>query len=123
VGEAPEGDQLYRLTYDGSVADEDGFVAMGGNSEELAAYLRENYRASLSLEEAMSVAVRALGGQEARDFSPDALEVAVLDRARPRRKFKRLLGSRLAALMPAAPPDAPTPAPPPEPLAPPPETP
>src|SRR6201995_5034829 len=30
VGESPGEDQIYRLTYDGSVADEQGFVAMGG---------------------------------------------------------------------------------------------
>jgi len=100
VGDRPEQDQMYRLTYDGSVADEHGFVAMGGKAEELATYLREHHREGMSLAEAMNVAVRALGGQEARDFEPDSLEVAVLDRTRPRRKFKRLLGTRLADLMP-----------------------
>ena len=100
VADTPAGDQMYRLTYDGSVADETGFVAMGGKAEELSAYLRENHREGLSLNDAMGVAVRALGGQEARDFEPDLLEVAVLDRTRPRRKFKRILGTRLADLMP-----------------------
>src|SRR5919206_306829 len=33
VGETPDDDQLYRLTYDGSVADEHGFVAMGGQAD------------------------------------------------------------------------------------------
>ncbi len=33
VGNRPEDDQIYRLTYDGSVADERGFVAMGGQAE------------------------------------------------------------------------------------------
>ena len=33
VGPTPDGDQIFRLTYDGSVADEQGFVAMGGASE------------------------------------------------------------------------------------------
>ncbi len=32
VGTTPDTDQVYRLTYDGSVADEHGFVAMGGAS-------------------------------------------------------------------------------------------
>jgi proteasome alpha subunit len=32
VGTSPASDQVYRLTYDGSVADEHGFVAMGGRS-------------------------------------------------------------------------------------------
>jgi proteasome alpha subunit len=100
VADAPEGDQMYRLTYDGSVADEHGFVAMGGKAEELSAYLREHHRAGLALKDAMDVAVRALAGQEDRDFDAAFLEVAVLDRTRPRRKFKRLLGDRLAELMP-----------------------
>jgi len=105
VADTPAGDQMYRLTYDGSVADETGYVAMGGKAEELTAYLKEHHREGIDLKTAMDVAVRALAGQEARDFEPDALEVAVLDRTRPRRKFKRLLGDRLAALMPT-PPDA-----------------
>ena len=112
VGETPERDQIYRLTYDGSVADEHGFVAMGGKAEELSAYLREHHRGGLSLKNAMDVAVRALAGQEDRDFDPGFLEVAVLDRTRPRRKFKRILGDRLAGLMPvreAASPAAPEP--------------
>src|SRR4051794_38540813 len=33
VGDTAADDQMYRLTYDGSVADEHGFVAMGGLSE------------------------------------------------------------------------------------------
>ena len=32
---APDDDQLYRLTFDGSVADEHGFVAMGGSAEQI----------------------------------------------------------------------------------------
>ena len=35
VGEDEDSDQIYRLTYDGSVADEQGFVAMGGASEHI----------------------------------------------------------------------------------------
>jgi proteasome alpha subunit len=100
VGERPEDDQMYRLTYDGSVADESGFVAMGGKADELATYLKDHHTAGLALRDAMHVAVQALTGQEEKDFQPDLLEVAVLDRTRPRRKFKRLLGDQLAALMP-----------------------
>jgi proteasome alpha subunit len=109
VADTPAGDQMYRLTYDGSVADEHGYVAMGGKADELTAYLKEHHREGIDLKTAMDVAVRALAGQEARDFEPDFLEVAVLDRTRPRRKFKRLLGDRLAGLMPTPPPAAETP--------------
>ena len=49
VGLTPEGDQIFRLTYDGSVADEQGFVVMGGASEKAEERLGATWRwASLS---------------------------------------------------------------------------
>ena len=36
----PADDELYRLTYDGSVSDEPGFVAMGGQAEAIANVLQ-----------------------------------------------------------------------------------
>jgi len=101
VGKEPADDQLYRLSYDGSVADEKGFVAMGGLAEPITAWLREKHRDGLPLEEALRLAVEALSQQdgEPRTLAPSQLEVAVLDRTRPRRKFRRLVGAQLERLM------------------------
>ena len=103
VGATAEGDQIYRLTYDGSVADERGFVVMGGAAEQVAAGLSDAWRPGLSLAEALGLAVRALSvdpaGGESRNLGPDALEVAVLDRNRPRRAFRRLAGPLLGRLL------------------------
>lgn len=103
IGAGPDDDQIYRLTYDGSVADESGFVAMGGQPEAALAVLRERHRAGLSLVEAMDVAVSALSGngEEQRTLAAAQLEVAVLDRTRLRRTFRRIVNGQLAALMPA----------------------
>ncbi|HLZ37227.1 MAG TPA: proteasome subunit alpha, partial [Mycobacteriales bacterium] len=99
VGETPADDQLYRLTYDGSVADEHGFVAMGGQAEQVATVLRERYHDGMSLHDALALAIDALSrstdGGEPRTPAPAQLEVAVLERTRPRRKFRRLLGAQL----------------------------
>src|SRR3954467_13007905 len=57
VGATPADDQMYRLTYDGSVADEHGFVVMGGQSDPIAAVLREEHHADLPLAEALQLAV------------------------------------------------------------------
>ena len=57
VGATPEADQIYRLTYDGSVADERGVVVMGGQAEQVAPRLREGWRPGLSLAEALRLAV------------------------------------------------------------------
>src|SRR5207342_2021662 len=36
LGDVPATDQIYRLTFDGSVSDEHGYVAMGGSADRLA---------------------------------------------------------------------------------------
>jgi proteasome alpha subunit len=102
VGDSPAEDQVYRLTYDGQVADEHGFSAMGGSAEQVTTYLREHYNEGVSLGEALRMAVHALGESEGtpRTIPPEDLEVAVLDRTRPQqRKFSRLSAERLAALI------------------------
>ena len=106
VGSTQAEDQMYRLTYDGSVADEHGFVVMGGNSEPIAAYMKERHDSSASLAVALKLAVAALvqpvaDGAEARVIAADDLEAAVLDRTRPRRAFKRLLDKPLETLLSA----------------------
>ncbi len=106
VGATQAQDQLYRLTYDGSVADEHGYVVMGGQSEPIATVLREQHDPSSPLQDALVLAVEALSKAgpdgEPRTIVADALEAAVLDRTRPRRAFKRLMTPQLERLLGAA---------------------
>ena len=60
VGETPETDQLYRLTFDGSVVDEPDFVVMGGQADVVSANLREHFLPGMGLGEALRVGVQAL---------------------------------------------------------------
>ena len=103
VGESAEDDQLYRLTFDGSVGDEHGYVAMGGQAEAIAEALSSAYSDGMDLGTALRTAVRLLGehgAAEARTLEPAQLEVAVLDRTREApRKFRRIGNSRLATLL------------------------
>jgi proteasome alpha subunit len=107
VGETAEEDQLYRLTFDGSVVDEPGYVVMGGQADTITTQVTGAHRRDLTLPEALRLAVRALGsvGGETgrpRELTAAQLEVAVLDRARRTRKFKRIVGAALAGLLPNA---------------------
>ncbi len=103
VGAGPENDQIYRLPHDGSIVEEHGSVAVGGNSDQIGNHLGQHHREGFTLAEALRLAVEALGrdnnGGE-RQLTAEQLEVAVLDRTRPQqRKFRRLQGDRVAALL------------------------
>jgi proteasome alpha subunit len=103
VGDTPEADQIYRLTFDGSIADEAGFVAMGGSADAIGAVLQAEYRPGLALAEAVALAVDALGRdtEEPRRIAPSAIEAAVLDRNRAgRRTFRRLTDAEVVAALP-----------------------
>jgi proteasome alpha subunit len=101
VGETAAGDQLYRLTYDGSVADEQGFVAMGGNADAITTAMQQGHHEGIALADSLRLAVSALSNDngETRTLTAGQLEVAVLDRTRPRRKFRRLPDQQLAQLL------------------------
>jgi proteasome alpha subunit len=111
VGETPEHDQLYRLTFDGSVVDEPDFVVMGGQADAVSGHLRDHFLPGMGLAEALKVGVRALSavspvtagasgnGGAPTQLSAEQLEVAVLDRRRPKRAFRRVVGAALRSLM------------------------
>jgi proteasome alpha subunit len=102
AAEVPAEDQIYRITFDGSVAEEHGYVAMGGQAEAIATVLKDSYAEAMSLPGALAVAIAALAGQgngDRPEITASQLEVAVLDRARPHRTFRRLTGNRLENLL------------------------
>jgi proteasome alpha subunit len=118
LGETPDRDQLFRITYDGSISDEPQFVVMGGTTEPVSAALRSSYEEGLDTRAALGIALDALAAQngstssssssssastEDRTLGVDALEVALLDRTRRgRRAFRRVSGAALAELLPAS---------------------
>lgn len=90
VGDVPEDDQIYRLTFDGSVFDEQGMAVIGGQAEAVAGRLKERYQEGLPLARALDAALAALTEPGGERPPATQLEVAVLDRSREHRKFLRL---------------------------------
>jgi proteasome alpha subunit len=105
VGLTAERDELYRLSYDGAVAEERGVVVVGGEAERLQQSVTQEWAPGMALPDVLGLAVRALGtgpeGSARRSLSAAHLEVAVLDRTRPRRAFRRLTGDLLDDLLSA----------------------
>ena len=115
VGEDAAGDQLYRITYDGSITDEPQFVVMGGRPSRSAPASRTPTRPASTLAAALGVAVEGLqaGTGPAAAAAATARRGARAGRVRaggrgarpgpaPRRAFRRITGATLRGLLPAA---------------------
>ncbi|MHA7275636.1 proteasome subunit alpha [Arthrobacter sp. HLT1-21] len=101
VGARVDADHLYRLTFDGSIADERRFIVMGGQADAVGDALTGRWDEEHSFADAVRTAVDALRHDGGPTGAPrprlesSALEVAVLDRdplttRGARRAFRRL---------------------------------
>ncbi|MBW8064303.1 MAG: proteasome subunit alpha [Nitrospira sp.] len=91
VGEHDRPNELYRISFDGSIIDERGYAAIGGRAEALQVFLKERYKGETpTLKAALVLCVEALENITNQKLPPEGLEIAVLDRARAGRKFRRL---------------------------------
>ena len=104
VGDTVADDSIYRLTYDGQVADEHDYAVMGGSAEAATTYLKEHFTSGADLDSSIRLAVLALGqgenSSDPRTIPAANLEVAVLDRTRSQqRKFKRLTSGQLTRIL------------------------
>ncbi|PWB81039.1 MAG: proteasome subunit alpha [Candidatus Methylomirabilota bacterium] len=99
VANGASANELYRITFDGSIGDEKGFAAIGGQADELRQYLKDTYQTGLDQKAALRLATRALEAVNNAKIEPRSLEVAVLERSRAGRKFRRLSQDDLASML------------------------
>jgi proteasome alpha subunit len=93
-----EPDQLFHILYDGTVMDEQRFTVLGGEAERIAEALAADYTADASCGDAIKLGAKALAG-DGDALTAGQLEVALLDRARPERAFRRIKGQELDDLL------------------------
>ena len=99
VGESPGENELYHVLFDGSVTDEHGYVGIGGQAEEVTEKLKDHYVEAADLPSAVRAAVQALADIDSRPLEAGAIEAAVLDQTRNRRKFRRLEDTEVAEML------------------------
>jgi proteasome alpha subunit len=90
---------LYHIVYDGTVDDRKGFLAMGGEADDLNAELQRQFREGMALDESIRLALKALRRAAPAGQATSRLEVAVLERSRPRRSFRRLTDDEVTAAL------------------------
>jgi len=91
--------EIFHILYDGTIEDEHNYAAMGGQADEIRRVLKDNYREGLSLQEALQLGVRALMVTQNKALTERDLEVAVLDRTKERRRFRRIPPEALRQLL------------------------
>jgi proteasome alpha subunit len=100
VGSHPgDRNELFHILYDGTVMDEEGFTVLGGQAETISEVLQQAYEADLALGPAIKLGARVLGENQQTAPPADQLEVALLDRNRPGRTFRRIKGDELEGLL------------------------
>jgi len=101
VGDSNNGtkNEIYHILYDGTIEDEKNYAAMGGQSDEIRRYLKDNYQEGLDFAAAVKLGVRALMVTQNKTLTERDLEVAVLDRGKERRKFRRIPPEALHQLL------------------------
>jgi proteasome alpha subunit len=99
LGSAVRTTKLYRIAYDGTIADEPRFAVLGGDAETIRQRLAESIpEHQVSVAETVRLAVNALAGPD-RSIRHDELEIAVLQDRGTRRTFRRLSDDDVTALL------------------------
>ncbi len=100
VGANPGENELYRIAFDGTIFHERVFVVIGGRSEALLAALQKGAGDQpVGLKPALKHCVGALKTVSEQDVALDGLEIALLDRTRPGRKFRRLSQDECSSIL------------------------
>jgi proteasome alpha subunit len=97
------GSALYQIRYDGSMSDMTHWATIGGDADKLGDVIRGGWKAGLALKDAAKLARRALAGSgngaSIDDLDEKTLEIAILDRTRVGRTFRRVVGEEAQALL------------------------
>jgi proteasome alpha subunit len=96
-----ERNAYFQILYDGTISDSQNWASVGGDSDEIQKVLTERWKESMSLPEAVQLARDALAQSSNGSARLDqgCLEVAVLERSRDGRKFRRLAPEELGGML------------------------
>jgi len=102
VGHNGHANEMYRISFDGSIIDEKTFAVIGGKSDAVQTALKERASATPpTLQAALSHCVSALEQTSNQKLQVEGLEVAALDRNRDGRRFRRLSSAEISQLLSA----------------------
>lgn len=90
---------IFQIYFDGSLKEQNRYAVIGGHAEDLREKLEEEFREGLPLNETIKAATQLFSGLEEDPIKPGDLEIAVLEKSRPRRRFRRLETEEIAEIL------------------------
>jgi proteasome alpha subunit len=99
VGSTQDADELYHITYDGTVMDEEGAAVLGGQADAIAEQIESRYDPAVDGPGAVRLGAALLAEADGPPLAANQLEVGMLVRSRPRRAFRRIEGEELEAIL------------------------
>jgi len=93
---------FYQIRYDGSMTDTTHYASIGGDGDKLLDVIRGGWSAGMALKDAARLGRRALAGSgngsSIDDLDERSLEIAILDRRKLGRTFKRIIAEEARGL-------------------------
>jgi proteasome alpha subunit len=99
VGPDTAADEIYRISFDGSIAAEGQFAVVGGDADRVTASLDRHVTGVAGLAASLALCKQALEDGGNGTLSAADLEVALIDRSAKGRAFRRLGTPRVEALL------------------------
>src|SRR5262245_59517141 len=100
VGNNGHANEMYRISFDGSIIDERQYAVIGGKSDTVQSVLKDKMPTQLpDLKFALNLCIAGLEQTGNQKLSLESLEVAVLDRTRDSRKFRRFTATETKQLL------------------------
>ena len=96
LGRDGQPNHMLQISYDGTLVDERGVLAIGGKADLLGGALRERFADDLELDAAIRLGMEVFA--ETEDRSLDGWEAAVLEEGSARRCFRRLADAELESI-------------------------
>jgi len=90
VGEDVVSDRLFRVQFDGTLRDANGYAVLGAGEDAISEAVGEAISDVTTLDEAIITATRAIEQAEEREIAAAHWETGFLDRSSDRRTFRRL---------------------------------
>ena len=97
--------QIYHIAFDGIYSEEEKYAVIGGRAEAITEILEQNYTDGLEMPAALRLVTDTFQTVESDtdtddyEITPQTIEVACLDQAAGRRKFRRLRTEEVADLL------------------------